>query len=240
MYIKLFLCLMVMILAGCGGSSRVYAPVTDISTIEQIPQHGTYRVKKGETLYSIAWRYGQDYRYLARLNHIGPPWRVKTGQLLRLSGPAVPVGRPVFAGHPGGRPLSSPNHPVFHPETDQQVAGWIWPARGALAGVYSSFNRGINIAGRYGQPVFATAAGQVVYAGHGLRGYGNLVIIKHNSHWLSAYAWNSKLRVREGQKIRAGQEIATMGSFAQKTSPMLHFEIRKDGQPVNPLRYLSR
>lgn len=115
---------------------------------------------------------------------------------------------------------------------------WHWPAQGSVRGFYSSFNKGINITGKIGGAVFATAAGQVVYQGNGLRGYGNLIIIKHNSAWLSAYAWNQNILVHRGECVYAGQPIAKMGRVMNQ-SAMLHFEIRQNGLPVNPLHYLT-
>lgn len=126
---------------------------------------------------------------------------------------------------------------VIHHEA--QVAQWVWPARGPLLTGYSSGNKGIDIGGHYGQPVYAAAAGRVVYAGDGLRGYGNLIIIRHNNEYLSAYAYNSKLFVQEGSWVKTGQKIAEMGSSSSDNA-MLHFEIRRRGIPVNPLNILNK
>lgn len=229
-------------LAACE-SETTYAPVTDIATIEHVPKNGMYRVSSGETLYSIAWRYGLDYRYLANLNHIAPPFHVVAGQRIYLSSkvkhvqwtPSLPQGAQIQPGRSRMKPHL--NTYVIEHDANQPVSVWRWPARGPIVGVYSALNKGVNIGGHKGTPIYATAAGQVVYSGNGLRGYGNLIIIKHNSTFLSAYAYNSVLLVREGQRVNVGQEIAEMGSSGAQQN-MLHFEIRRNGRPVNPLNYL--
>ncbi len=244
---KLFyIFVLTLFLCACADENN-YAPVTDVSTIEHVPKHGTYRVLPGETLYSIAWRYGLDYRYLASINHIAPPFHVVAGQRIYLKRQSSSVSR---IQTPGKTIPASPIHsmvvrqPVYQPiyavdrDASKPVALWNWPAHGPIVGLYSTFNKGINIGGQMGNPVFATAAGQVVYNGSGLRGYGHLVIIKHNNTYLSAYAHNSLVLVREGQRVHAGQEIAEMGHTASGQA-MLHFEIRRNGQPVNPLSYLQ-
>lgn len=224
-------------LAGCSNEVN-YAPVMDIGTIEHIPKNGVYRVQHGETLYSIAWRYGLDYRYLATINHISPPFHVVAGQRIYLSQKQVrqlPPKNVVLT--PKSIPVPIPPQPTLRytveRDANQRVTAWQWPARGPIIGNYSSMNKGINIGGTHGSPVYATAAGQVVYSGNGIRGYGNLIIIKHNSTYLSAYAHNSVALVKEGQRVRSGQEIAEMGNVG------LHFEIRRNGRPVNPMHYLG-
>jgi len=233
-------------LVACSSEVN-YAPVTDIAAIEHIPKSGTYRISSGETLYSIAWRYGLDYRYLASLNHISPPFHVVAGQRIYLSSQAVRTQKSHSL-----KPAENMTHttPVSHVvpvhsaayfverDSNTPVTSWHWPARGPVVGLYSSLNKGINISGLQGSPVYAAAAGQVVYSGNGLRGYGNLIIIKHNSTYLSAYAHNSVVFVKEGQRVKTGQEIAEIGSPGSR-QPILHFEIRRNGQPVNPLHYLS-
>ena len=119
----------------------------------------------------------------------------------------------------------------------QAVTQWTWPAHGKLLADYTSANKGIDIGGRVGDPIYAAAAGLVVYAGDGLRGYGNLVIIKHDNVYLSASAYNSRLLVRKGEWVKKGQKIAEMGQNASG-QPMLHFEIRRSSIPVNPLNVL--
>lgn len=232
-------------LTACS-SDPTYAPVTDITTIEHIPKNGTYRVSAGETLYSIAWRYGLDYRYLANLNHIAPPFHVVAGQRIYLANkfirqiqsmPTLPQVSPTRAPHSMNSSGNLTPYVIEH-DANQSVSAWRWPAHGPVLGVFSAQNKGVNIGGKKGNPIYATAAGQVVYSGNGLRGYGNLIIIKHNSTYLSAYAHTSLLLVKEGQRVNAGQEIAEMGSTSAERN-MLHFEIRRNGRPVNPLNYLS-
>jgi len=123
------------------------------------------------------------------------------------------------------------------PEPQQSDAEWIWPTTGKLLSPFSKNSKGVKISGQVGQPVLASAAGEVVYSGHGLRGYGNLIIIKHNSTFLSAYAHNSKILVKEGETVTKGQKIAEMGNTDTDTI-QLHFEIRKHGKPVDPMEYL--
>ena len=121
------------------------------------------------------------------------------------------------------------------------VLNWAWPAQGRVTGEFSQAllgNQGINISGDYGEPIRASANGIVVYSGDGVRGYGNLIIVKHNDSYLSAYAFNKRLLVKEGTRVKAGQQIAEMGRD-NTGSVLLHFEIRHDGQPVNPLKFLS-
>lgn len=129
--------------------------------------------------------------------------------------------------------------PRSNREPNIAVSYWQWPARGPLLGTFSELNKGINIGGRLGDPVRATAAGHVIYSGNGIRGYGNLIIIKHNDAFLTAYAHNKVLLIKEGSVVKRGQKIAEMGRTGTQQT-MLHFEIRRHGQPVNPLNYLRR
>ncbi|TGN41957.1 peptidoglycan DD-metalloendopeptidase family protein [Marinobacter confluentis] len=215
---------------------------------------GRHVVKSGETLYSIAWRYGRDYRELGDANGIDPPYNLKAGQVLRLdqrgsvtaaSGSPKPPS-PTRTSSPPDPPapkVSKPPNPSAPPaEQSQTVASieWRWPHVGTVIARYSTsgkVNKGIDIAGNPGDSVRAAASGNVVYAGDGLLGYGNLVIVNHNEHYLSAYAHNRKVVVREGDNVKAGQKIAELGSSGTDR-PKLHFEIRKNGNPVNPVPYL--
>lgn len=251
----------------------------------------THLVAKGDTLYSIAWRYGLDYRGLAQYNRISPPYTIYPGQRIQLavaplantktpdkpaataparSGPPPMATRPRQETASANRPASSPPASVARPSASTpanppatsnrsenrtpapgsssapaQVAGtpqWQWPSQGkVIAGFQGAtgLNKGIDIAGNLGQPVLAAASGQVVYAGTGLRGYGKLLIIKHNDTFLSAYAHNEKLLVNEGEWVKAGQRIADMGSSGTDRVK-LHFEIRREGTPVDPLKYLPK
>ena len=199
-------------------------------------------VQSGETLYTIAWRHGVDYRSLAAWNNLRNPDRIFAGQRLRLTSPAAANARPASSAESAPRPAppsrASPRPaepPVLPPPQ------WQWPTRGAIVSAYgndSAIRSGIGIGGRAGQPVNAAAAGRVVYAGSGLIGYGQLVIIKHNDTYLSAYGHNSRLLVVQGQDVRRGEKIAEMGLGPQR-QPRLHFEIRRNGVPVDPLRFLG-
>lgn len=194
-------------------------------------------VQRGETLYTIAWRYGLDYRTLARWNSLANPDLIYVGQRLRLSAPGAarassraPPSAPATA-----RPRPLPAPPSL-PAPD-----WIWPTRGPIVspfGAPDSIASGIGIGGSQGQPINASAGGRVVYAGSGLIGYGQLVIIKHNDTYLSAYGHLNRLLVTQGQEVSRGQKIAEMG-LGPERQPRLHFEIRRNGVPVDPVPHLN-
>ena len=207
-------------------------------------------VQRGDTLYGIAFRNGLDYRDVAAWNGIGPPYTIYPGQRLRLSGtPGTgrtvartatrpPERRPPPSATPGRPPASQPAPP---PAAASHLR-WTWPAEGDLVGRFAAGDptrQGIDIAGKRGAPVRAAADGVVVYSGAGLVGYGELVIVKHDEAWLSAYGHNRARLVQEGEKVRAGQQIAEMGRTGADRD-MLHFEVRHNGKPVDPLRYLPR
>jgi lipoprotein NlpD len=241
---------------------------------------GQYTVKKGDTLYSIAFRYGMNYRELAAINHIGPPYTIRVGQTLRLSAPAQTAARqsagatkarshstgtgvavigggaattsaakaassaPTNTGSGAATPAASSRAAAAGATARASTAPvvWTWPARGPVIGRFSDgprVNKGIDIGGKLGDSVHSTRSGVVVYAGSGLSGYGNLVIIKHDDVYLSAYAHNKTILVREGQTVKAGEQIAEIGSSGS-AYPKLHFEIRRDGKPVDPLQLLPR
>ena len=243
------------------------APINE-SRSAQFSRPATYKIVPGDTLFSIAWRYGLKYQDLAKYNGISAPYIIRSGQVIRLdlgkvqhrstikSGPAKTVspgpGRPSksTASVPESKIKSSPRKenrtPIGAPlKTEVRLSGapkWSWPAKGALLSSFNSsgeLNKGIDIAGKLGEPVMAAAAGQVVYSGSGLRGYGKLLIIKHNEIYLSAYAHNNNLSVKEGDFVKVGQTIADMGSTGSDRVK-LHFEIRRDGTPVDPLKFLPR
>tara|TARA_R110001606_G_scaffold13274_5_gene57904 strand:+ start:8405 stop:9118 length:714 start_codon:yes stop_codon:yes gene_type:complete len=212
---------------------------------------GSHQVQRGETLYSIAWRYGWDYRALARANHIPAPYTIYPGQTIVFAGgpskpatpttpaPAASPSRPSASGATS-TPVQAPAPPKPSSPAQAGPVNWQWPANGKLVERFSSSSggrRGVAIAGHHGEPVLAAAAGRVVYKGSGLTGYGNLLIIKHNERWLSAYAHNDEMLVKEGQSVKAGERIATMGASGTFRT-QLHFEIRKDGQPIDPLTVL--
>lgn len=215
-------------------------------------------VSKNDTLYGIARREGVTHHQLARWNHLRAPYLLKPGQTLRLTPPpssmassqsatsvttspvvnSTPIATPI-KDSPPQRPrvaASQVQPPAKLPKT---VAGWQWPASGQVVKTFKANDtsrKGIGIKGRAGQTVKAAAAGSVVYSGNGLINYGNLVIIKHSHAFLSAYAYNRELLVKEGDVVKQGQAIARMGDATQH----LHFEIRRNGKPVNPLNYLPK
>ncbi|MDF1797172.1 MAG: peptidoglycan DD-metalloendopeptidase family protein [Coxiellaceae bacterium] len=232
-----------LVLVGCGGST--YAPVVSAWN-QPAAANSAYLVRPGDTLYSIAWAFGLDYRSLAEANGLKPPYIINAGQRLRMTTgvsrqssrqlPASRGNKVKVSVKPKVKPKISqraPRHVVFN-------GAWRWPTVGRLVAKYNpkaGGNNGIDIAGRLGQPIKAAASGVVVYSGTGVRSYGHLIIIKHNSSYLSAYAYNMRNLVKVGMRVQRGQTIATMGNNnGGKT--MLHFEIRKDGRPVNPLNYL--
>lgn len=252
----------------------------------------TYTVKRGDTLFYIAWITGNDFRDLAQRNNVAAPYSLNVGQTLQIgngSGQPITGGNPITVadatqgGVPAAPQIKSPavaQQPVITYSDDSgnsggskllpskganvatttapvvtapptvssttnsstPVGSWRWPTDGKIIDNFSAAeggNKGIDIAGTRGQSVVATASGRVVYAGNALRGYGNLIIIKHNDDYLSAYAHNDTMLVREQQEVKAGQKIATMGSTGT-SSVRLHFEIRYKGKSVNPLRYLPQ
>lgn len=218
-----------------------YAPV--IYADNAIARHRNYHiVKTGETLYSIAWRYDMDYRKLARINRIYSPYTLNVGQKIHLQGNSHRKAKHKIERKPKkSRQKSKKNKHEWRKSKKIVVKHWHWPAKGKLIARFmlKKGNKGINIAGRLNSPVRAAAAGKVVYSGSGLRGYGKLLIIKHNEWYLSAYAHNRQLLVHEGMWVRAEQQIAKMGNTGSRRI-MLHFELRRVGKPVDPLRYLPR
>ncbi len=254
------------LLVGCSSTGSNSARVVDRnSSAPKRPTvtSGQYVVKPGDTLFSIAFRYGWDYKELAARNGIAPPYTIRPGQAIRfssgsgssttvVSGPSSssrttvtrrPVTAPASSSKPA-TPAGTTSAPVVAtvPAAERAVGGGTWPANGVLIGKFASngsLNKGIDIAGDLGQPVFAASDGAVVYAGSGLRGYGELIIIKHSDTYVSAYGHNRRLLVREGQQVKAGQSIAEMGSTGTDRVK-LHFEIRRQGKPVDPLQFLPR
>lgn len=295
-----------LLLNGCSGSVR--APV--VSGSEKIPAGRTatpvspapkpgvsvqtsvrqHTVVRGDTLYSIAFNYGLDYRNVAAWNGIRAPYTIYPGQKLKLTptvsstsrqiakqqtqpvqpqprpqpqakslvpGPIVSRStEPESAVKPETQPAASAKVPPAPeqtapvtrttPVTSEKtpvISGpikWSWPTKGKVVKSDTPISKnGIDIAGIKGQPINAAAPGQVVYSGSGLLGYGRLIIIKHNENYLSAYAHNDELLVKEGEQVTAGQNIALMGQTVNGRT-LLHFEIRKNGQPVNPLGYLPK
>lgn len=220
------------------------APVHKAS-IKQSQQSGQYVVQRGDTLYSIAFRFGWDWRELARRNNIKAPYTIKPGQVIHINkqAPVQNVAQqPANTSKPAPVAPAPASKPAQQPAAAKPAANskWLWPTTGVTVSKFSSntsLNKGIDIAGDLGQSVHATAKGTVVYAGSGLRGYGELVIIKHDEVYISAYGHNRRLLVNEGQQVKAGQQIAEMGSTGTDRVK-LHFEIRRQGKPVDPLKYL--
>ena len=258
-------------LSGCGG-------------------HVYHKVKRGETLYSIGWAYGYDYRQMAKWNRIKPPYYLRPGQRLRVAPPAgqsaallqeyqpdtseaINARAAPVVGPSGGSastrrgsskaptsstPSSRASSNTAKREVQKAVSKvkqffgskslkWRWPTwRRQISQTFSSKDpsrQGLDISGKWGSAIVAAAPGKVVYAGSGLSGYGRLIIIKHNEKYLSAYAHNKKLHVKEGEIVKSGQKIAEMGSESTNGNTgraKLYFEIRRNGKPVDPLRYLPR
>jgi len=201
-------------------------------------------VGQGDTLYSIAFQYGVDYRVLARWNNLGDGTLIREGQIISLVPPEMNGqmrGEEVTANSSGSSGKSSaPPLKPYTPPPEQKVSRWQWPTDGKVIAGYGrsvKTESGIRIGGKYGQAVNASSGGTVVYSGNALKGYGNLLIIKHNDTYLSAYGFNSELLVKEGQSVQRGQQVAKMGQTTGGNT-LLHFEIRKNGKPVDPVGYL--
>lgn len=311
-------------LAGCAAPRP--APVVDRAAARPAAasateQAGTYTVKRGDTLYSVALEHGVDWRDVAAWNGISDPTRMAVGQVLRMQSPtavapvaqsgavqvtpistgptievrpiagsaapapaasaaataasgslktepkaiklpyseqnlalvqqrgsAAPTAAPAAPAAAGGASAPAPAAEATAPApTPKAVAGasaevggvrWSWPAEGDVSAKFSDGgSKGVQIAGRLGMPVLAAADGKVTYVGDGVRGYGNLVIVKHNDMYLSVYAHNQKILVKDGQAVTRGQKIAEMGNGAA-SKPLLHFEIRRFGKPVDPMQFL--
>ncbi|MFA0148485.1 murein hydrolase activator NlpD [Vibrio lentus] len=287
-------------LVGCAANSP--APVSSLNKNYSSIDRGSYRgsyyeVKKGDTLYFIAYVTNKDVKDLVSYNNLAAPYTIHPGQKLKLwrpsySAPAYgkstvvaaavvapaaaattasasskPKSTPVKSKSSNSKPAQTSAKPVKKDPpkkveqskskeyvgskgkqnvtpstkpTSDKVSKWLWPTKGRVIKNFSvgeQGNKGIDIAGQRGQPIVSTAGGTVVYSGNALRGYGNLVIVKHNDNYLSAYAHNDRLLVSEGQSVKPGQKIATMGSSGA-SSVRLHFEIRYQGKSVNPKRYL--
>ena len=265
--LSLTLVFTLLLISGCAPA--VKAPVRSLSgsTPQQAElAESTYRVKKGDTLYSIAFRYGLNYRGLARRNDISEPYRIQIDQIIILSD-EIPLGRevvnpsneeiirpsrqeikaptqtrqtaskPPTSSYSTAKPaIKKPSTPRSKFDTNTKVQQWLWPIASSKQYSKKPGNQ-LLFKVKEGTPVRSVAAGRVVYSGKGLVGYGHLIIIKHNQNLLSAYAFNDEVLIKEKQTVSAGQKIATVG-----TSPTgeigLGFEIRSRGKPVNPLTYL--
>ncbi|MFC5576539.1 peptidoglycan DD-metalloendopeptidase family protein [Lysobacter niabensis] len=264
-----FLALAMIAMAACTSTVVRKGGATSAARRVSTPKYGaTAQVQRGDTLYGIAFRNGIDVRDLAAWNGISAPYTIYPGQSLRLyprggsaataTRPAATVSRPpgspnparsaagsVFTTRPPAvKPVSAPPPARPVPPSAPPVSdiGWRWPAEGALLNRFVAgepTRQGIDIGGDGGAPVNAAGDGVVVYSGSGLVGYGELIIIKHNDAWLSAYGHNRARMVNEGAIVKAGQQIAVMGRTGAARD-MLHFEIRYNGKPVDPLTYLPK
>ena len=250
-------------LAACSTPPRTkQATITDrssnigatVPTPDAVPP-GFYRVKRGDTLLRIALDNGQSYRDIAAWNNITDPNLIEVDQLLRVRPPPGPhvSTKPI-------EPLKPADSKDAKPAADKKAAPkkveekevaeakadavdppikLSWPAKGKVVEEFSEGkNKGIDIAGKLGEPIQAASDGKVVYAGNSLRGYGNLVIVKHDNTYLTAYAHNRSLLVKEGDTVRKGQRIAEMGD-SDANMVKLHFEVRVNGKPVNPMQFLQ-
>ena len=240
--------LMLLMLIGCGHR-RGMAPVEELIWRPLNKFQRTHVVKRGDTLYSVAFRYDKDFRELAAANHLYSPYKIRVGQVINLQ---VPQRRPAVQNHYVWKQASpaTPRRQLMakrEPTASKTVwirnpfrqSTWRWPVNGRVTNhfVPQQGKKGIDIAGKKGDLVKASADGVIAYAGSGLSGYGNLIIIKHDGQFLTAYGNNFRNRVKEGQRVKAGQVIADMGVIDRRYWGV-HFEIRKAGQPVDPMGYL--
>lgn len=254
------------LLGGCKGWNPTDNKSAGSSSYQKTPD-GFYRVRRGDSLHAIAFKFGMDWRNIAAWNGISAPYTIYPDQELRLSAPSGAARQPaksqsnttVVKAAPS--PASSSTTVEYKPATSSKPAAqttttpkpapvannsepgkWIWPVEGRIISNFKPNDparKGIDIGGKEGQPVVASAGGVVVYSGSGLIGYGELIIIKHSEQLLSAYAHNRKRLVNEGQQVSRGDHIAEMGKN-DRSQAMLHFEIRLNGNPQDPLKYLPR
>lgn len=269
-------CILLPVLAGvltaCSAQRTVETrdtkpPIDEQSFALRQPEQPIRTVVHGDTLYSIAWETGQDYRELAKWNRISPPYTIKPGQTLHVLPPTEKTQAPAKqiatskdasrintkssnSSSKSGKTIVSASRPKTktssgtvpaYASSKTPAGSWAWPADGQLLKRYSdsSSGKGLDIGGKRGQPIRAAAGGRIVYQGSGLRGYGQLIIIKHNDEFLSAYAHNDKIYVKEGDVVKRGQKIADMGKTGTDRVK-LHFEIRRQGVPTDPLKYLPK
>lgn len=247
-----------LVLSGC--STNTPAPITDIhSSTPSTPQAAkgqSYTVQVGDTLYKIAQQHGTTVQAIASANNITDPSQLRVGQVLTVNGsvavaqlgstPKAPTPEPSrpetgATTSPVSTPPPAPNN--TSPATssprasDANLINWGWPNQGKMIQGFTASTKGIDLEGNVGDAVNAAADGKVMYAGNGVRGLGNLILLGHSNGFITAYAHNDTLIVKTGQEIKKGQKIATVGQ-SDTTSPRLHFEIRRRGTPVNPLSYL--
>lgn len=281
---KLFAAILCLILAACAGTQN-RAPVIERSaavsnkkpvSVKSVNKSTDkdwrpdfYVVKKGDTLYSVGLEHGYDYKEIAQLNQIEPPYVIRVGQSLKLKDAKAPtknqapqqkvqeddvIIKPLNTDAqapastelneqkvtPASAPARNSNIQNIAFGNNEEITEWAWPTKGKITNGFTEGGsaKGIDIEGALGQDINSAGAGKVIYNGSDLRGYGNLVIVKHNKDYLSVYAHNNKILVKEGQQVLKGQKIAEMGSSgADKVK--LHFEIRFQGKSVDPTKFLS-
>ena len=245
------------VLSGCASRSA-RAPVADHSNgggataAKSAQASGTYVVRAGDTLFKIAQAHDMDVSRLAQLNNISNPSQLAIGQVLRLdgntpmpSGGSTATTSPVKTTPPAGGEgsgtasagTSAPVETTAARASDASLISWGWPSNGKIIQGFNATTKGIDIEGAVGAPVTAAAEGKVMYAGNGVRGLGNLILLGHSNGFITAYAHNQSLLVKTGESVKKGAKIATLGQ-SDTSSPRLHFEIRRRGTPVNPLSYL--
>lgn len=256
-------------LASCSSGWKPSEEKSAYKSSYEQTADGQYRVRRGDTLHAIAFSFGMDWRDIAKWNGIRSPYTIYPDQELRMSAPPgqrsnKPVPASTNPASSGANSGSSTNKTVvkaaptksatsttrdYSPEPTTTTAAvepdpgqWLWPVKGQVISNFKPNDparKGIDIGGKEGQSIIASAAGEIVYSGSGLIGYGELIIIKHSESLLSAYAHNRKRLVAEGQKVSGGERIAEMGRN-DRNQAMLHFEIRLNGNPQDPLKYLPR
>jgi len=261
-----------MLLYGCAsdplnfsGNSNSKKPswTPDLSTGSVKSVSGYYRVKSGDTLFTIAFRYGLNYKDVAAINNIPAPYVIYPKQKIRLTG--KPKAASSIVKKSTASETKSINTPIKTVKSNKKQStvnkknqitkrvsksktnsnkalNWVWPVTGKVIKGFSNkgvSSKGIDIKGEKNGKVVSASDGIVVYAGNGLIGYGNLVIVKHSDEYLSAYAYNQEILVKEQQKVKAGEKLAIIGGKGTQRS-LLHFEVRKDGQPINPLKVLPK
>ena len=225
-------------------------PAPAAAPAPQATPEGFYTVKRGDTLYSIALEHGADYREVAQWNSLDDPTKLQVGQQLRVKPPperSVQIGSGRIAGRVESRPLDAPPEhkpaPAVvqqEPKPEPEAVQFTWPAKGkVLAGFAEPRQKGIDIDGKIGDPVVAAAAGRVTYIGSGIPGLGKLVVIKHDHGYITVYAHNKDILVKEQQNVTRGQKIAELGN-TDAERPKLHFQIRKGSAAVDPLLYLPK
>lgn len=233
-------------LIGITACTTTEAPVVD-GWKQNKSETSDYRVEAGDTVYSVAWAFAMDYRDIVKLNHLREPYTLHAGQRLRMlpgqrisSSTTKPTHLSLRQTTKSLPQNTSPPPTKLAPPPSPVLGVGLWPTEGKIIRGFSPSsggNKGIDIAGKLGQPVVTTATGKVVYTGASLPGYGNLIIIKHTDNTLSAYAFNKVIAIKEGQMVMAGQMIAKMGKN-EAGKAALHFEIREGGKPVDPMPFL--